>query len=144
MSKKNSRAPKRQTWKWIGIAVISLLIVAGLVFGIRNSQKVLPLEIPVAEAYQKYQEGAFILDVRTQEEWDEEHIPGAALIPLDELPYRINEVPADQEIIVICHSGNRSPAGRDILLDAGFERVTSSIGGIRSWAIMSYPLEMQP
>jgi len=144
MNDKNSHYRQSQTMIWKGFALMSLLLVASLIFGTGCSQKALPPEIPVADVYKKYQEGVYILDVRGQEEWDEEHILGTTLIPLDELSNRMNEIPSDQEIIVICNTGNRSPLGRDILIAAGFERVTVARGGIRSWAIMDYPLEMQP
>ena len=141
---KNSRAQKRQTWIWIGSTAIFLLVVVGIIFGIRSSQNALPLEISVVEAHKKYQEGTFLLDVRTQEQWDEYHILDATLIPLEELPYRINEIPTDQEIIVICNMGKRSADGRDILLEAGFKQVTASMGGIMAWSLAGYPLEAQP
>ena len=60
------------------------------------------------------------MDVRTQEEWNEFHAPNTTLIPLDELASRVNELPKDQPIVVVCRSGNRSQTGRDILLQAGF------------------------
>lgn len=100
-----------------------------------------PLEITVEEAYRFVEEGAFLLDVRTQEEWDEYHAPQAELIPLDELPARINELPEDQLIVTICRSGNRSAAARDYLLDAGFNPVTSSAGGMQAWASADFPIE---
>jgi hypothetical protein len=65
-------------------------------------------EVSVDEAYQMYQNGTFVVDVRTQEEWDEYHAPNAILIPLDQLPNRLSEVPKDREILVVCRSGNRS------------------------------------
>jgi rhodanese-related sulfurtransferase len=74
-----------------------------------------------AEAYDLYQQDVFLLDVRTQEEWDSQHVPGATLIPLDQLESRLDELPQDQEIVVMCRSGNRSQTGQDILLNAGFE-----------------------
>ena len=52
----------------------------------------LPLEISVDEAYQMYQEGTFVLDVRTQEEWDDFHAPNTTLIPLDQLESRLDEL----------------------------------------------------
>jgi rhodanese-related sulfurtransferase len=76
---------------------------------------------------------AFILDVREPDEWVESHIPGATLIPLGELASRVDEVPQDQEVVVVCRSGNRSAEGRDILLAAGFEQVTSMAGGVNQW-----------
>lgn len=146
MSKKGKKSSvqNRQTWMRIGVAAVSLLVVAGVIFGMSGCKKALPLEISVVEAHQKYQEGVFLLDVRTQEEWDQAHILNTTLIPLDELPDRINEVPADQEIIVVCHSGNRSSVGRDILLDAGFKQVTISKGGLITWNAAGYPLKIQP
>ena len=100
-------------------------------------------EISVDQAYEKYQAGTFLLDVRTQEEWDEYHAPNTTLIPLDELPSRLSELPKDQEIVVICRSGNRSQQGRDILLDAGFN-ATSMAGGLKEWYASGYPTEGQP
>lgn len=100
-------------------------------------------EISVEEAYQKYQAGTFVLDVRTPEEWDEYHAPNTTLIPLDELPNRLSELPKDQEIVVVCRSGNRSQQGRDILLDAGFN-ATSMAGGLKEWYAMGYPIEGAP
>jgi rhodanese-related sulfurtransferase len=100
-------------------------------------------EISVNQAFEKYQAGTFLLDVRTQEEWDEYHAPNTTLIPLDELPSRLSELPKDQEIVVICRSGNRSQQGRDILLDAGFN-ATSMAGGLKEWYASGYPTEGQP
>jgi rhodanese-related sulfurtransferase len=82
-----------------------------------------------------------VLDVRTQQEWDDFHIPGTTLIPLDQLESRVSELPADEEIVVICRSGNRSQVGRDILLQAGFESVTSVDGGVTAWQSRGYPIE---
>jgi len=100
--------------------------------------------VSVDEAYQMYQrDDVFVIDVRTQEEWDEYHAPNTTLIPLDELPNRLSEVPADKEILVICRSGNRSQPGRDILLDAGF-RAVSMEGGLKAWYAKGYPIEGAP
>ncbi|RME89622.1 MAG: rhodanese-like domain-containing protein [Anaerolineae bacterium] len=112
--------------------------------GNRSGASALPPEISVDQAYEKYQAGAFFLDVRTVEEWNEYHIPNATLIPLDELPNRLDEVPRDREIVVVCRSGNRSQVGRDILLDAGFPRVTSMAGGVKTWRSAGYPVVSGP
>jgi rhodanese-related sulfurtransferase len=99
----------------------------------------LPAEISVAEAAAKRDEGAFILDVRQPDEWNQVHIPGATLIPLDQLEARMNEVPKDQEIVVVCRSGNRSAQGRDILKSAGYTQVTSMAGGMNQWSAAGLP-----
>lgn len=121
-----------------------LIIVALLVYLIAltgNAKAGLPAEISVDEAYSMYQEGAFVLDVRTVEEWNEYHAPNTTLIPLDQLASRVDEVPRDRQIVVVCRSGNRSQEGRDILLAAGFTRVTSMAGGLNEWRERGYPIE---
>jgi rhodanese-related sulfurtransferase len=152
------RRKKRMTQIVVGI--VALVIIVGgawAIFGnvgagtevAQDSQTLeneveeasLPLEINVDEAYERYQAGDFLLDVRTQEEWDEYHIPGTTLIPLDELGARVDEVPADQNVVVVCRSGNRSQAGRDTLRDAGYTQVTSMDGGVSTWRDAGYPVE---
>ncbi len=96
------------------------------------------LAVDVQEAYDLREAGAFLLDVRQPEEWEAGHIPGATLIPLGELESRVGELPEDQQIVVVCRSGNRSASGRDILLDAGFTDVTSMDGGMNAWASAGY------
>jgi rhodanese-related sulfurtransferase len=101
----------------------------------------LPREVSVAEAAKKRDAGAFILDVRTVEEWNDYHVPGSTLIPLAELGSRIGEVPKDQEVVVVCRSGNRSATGRDLLLKAGYPQVTSLAGGLQTWRNAGKPVE---
>ena len=104
----------------------------------------LPAEISVADAAAKRDAGAFILDVRQPDEWNAVHIPGATLIPLDQLEARVNEVPKDKEVVVVCRSGNRSQQGRDILKSAGFSQVTSMAGGMNQWSAAGYPTATGP
>lgn len=82
-----------------------------------------------------------MLDVRTQEEWDEFHAPNTTLIPLDQLESRLGELPENEPIVVVCRSGNRSQAGRDILLTNGYEPTTSMAGGLNAWRDADYPIE---
>jgi rhodanese-related sulfurtransferase len=142
------RRKKRLTQ--IVIAVVAFVIVAGGVWAVvgdnaPSTAEVQPIElalnISVDEAYAMYQTGEYLLDVRTQEEWDEFHIPGTTLIPLDELESRVAEVPGGQNVVVVCRSGNRSQVGRDILLEAGFAQVTSMDGGVNEWRDKGYPTE---
>ncbi len=127
---------------------IGILLVVGLIIFLilqfanqkNNKPTSLPAEIPVSEAYTKYQNGAFFLDVRTQEEWNQFHALNSTLIPLDQLPSRLNEIPKDKEIVVVCRTGNRSAQGRDILLNAGFTQVTSMQGGLTEWQAAGYPV----
>lgn len=126
------------------LAVVALVIYLILQVGGRtgnNAPASLQSEISTSDAYAKYQSGAFVLDVRTQEEWNEFHAPNTTLIPLDQLPARLSEIPTDKEIVVVCRSGNRSQQARDILLNAGFEQVSSMAGGLNEWRASGYPIE---
>jgi len=143
--KAQQRKSKNQIWAWGVIALLILGVSAVWIFN-RNTtgSQSLPKEISVSEATAKRDAGAFILDVRQPDEWNTGHIPGATLIPLDQLASRVNELPRDQEIVVVCRSGNRSAQGRDILLDAGFTQVTSMAGGMIQWESAGYPTVSGP
>jgi rhodanese-related sulfurtransferase len=138
--KAQQQKKNNQLFLWGAVILIVLVAVVWIVNGNNsNTSSSLPSEISVSEALAKRESGAFILDVRQPEEWNEAHIPDSTLIPLDQLANRINELPKDQEIVVVCRSGNRSAQGRDILLEAGFTDVTSMAGGLNQWKIAGYP-----
>ena len=139
IQKRRAEKRRKQRLTWIGIAAVILLIVGGILLGARSSG--LPAVLSISQAYEAYQDGALVLDVRTQEEWDVLRIPETTLIPLEQLPNRVEELHKNQEIVVICRSGNRSQVGRDILLEAGFKKVTSVNGGVNAWATAGYPVE---
>lgn len=101
----------------------------------------LPAEVSVEEAAQLRDAGAFMLDVREPDEWAAGHIPEATLVPLGQLKSRLDEVPKDAKVVVVCRSGNRSATGRDILLDAGHPVVTSMAGGMNEWMAAGLPIE---
>ena len=122
---------------WIGLAI---LVLVGAGFVLLRPPATLPAEIPVAQAYDMYQNGALFLDVRTQQEWDQGHIERSILIPLDTLTGRMNELPRDKDIVVVCKSGARSKEGTSILRQYGFTRVTCMNGGIEAWLAAGYPL----
>ena len=134
------RRPAVQLAMLAFVALLVYLIASGSGGGTTSA---LAREVNVDEAYQMYQDGVFVLDVRTQEEWDEYHAPNTTLIPLDQLPARLSELPKDREILVVCRSGNRSQQGRDILLNVGFT-ATSMAGGLSEWYAKGYPIEGAP
>jgi rhodanese-related sulfurtransferase len=133
------------------IVQVSILIVVGLLIFLiaslggeqASNAGNLPALVSVDEAHQMYQDGTFVLDVRTPEEWNDFHAPNTTLIPLDELAARVNELPKDQPILVVCRSGNRSKTGRDILVQAGFN-ATSMEGGLNAWRDSGYPTVSGP
>lgn len=127
-------ANRTTKWLWMAGVAILVLVFLGTLFWQRPvTTQVFPGEIPVAQAASMRDKGSFLLDVRQPEEWSEGHIPGSTLIPLGELESRVGDVPRNREIVVVCRSGNRSKRGRDILLKAGFDRVTSMTGGLIAW-----------
>ena len=75
-----------------------------------------------------------ILDVRTQAEYDESHIPGAILIPNETIgngkPEQLPDT--DKEILVYCRSGNRSAQAAKKLVEAGYTQIYD-FGGIMDW-----------
>lgn len=143
--KAQQRKKDNKLWIW-GIAGLLVLGISAVWLISRNptASTSLPREISVQDAAAKRDAGAFILDVRRPDEWNQYHIAGATLIPLDELPSRLNELPRDQQIVVVCHSGNRSAKGRDVLLNAGFTQVTSMAGGLIQWQAAGYPTVSGP
>ena len=79
-------------------------------------------------------ENIVILDVRTLEEYDEKHIPGAVVIPNETIKKEtLKELPdLEQEILVYCRSGNRSRQAAEKLIEAGYTNVYD-FGGINEW-----------
>jgi rhodanese-related sulfurtransferase len=104
----------------------------------------LPALVTPSQAAALFRQGAFFLDVREPSEWLEGHVPGATLIPLEQLPGRVGEVPADRPVVVICRTGNRSAAARDFLRNAGFKAVSSVQGGIVAWQAAGLPVRTGP
>ena len=78
--------------------------------------------------------GYVILDVRTQEEYDEGHIPGATQISHEEIAEKAEEVLTDKEqlILVYCRSGRRSKIAAEALVELGYTNI-KEFGGIIDW-----------
>ena len=132
-------------WIWgLGVLIVIGISAAWMISRGTSETDSFPLEISAQEAVAKKDAGAFILDVRQPEEWNEFHVPDSTLIPLGELASRLDDLPKDQEIVIVCRSGNRSAQGRDILLNAGFTRVTSMAGGLTQWRAAGYPTVSGP
>ena len=136
-AKQRKAVKSNLTWLWI----VLVGVVAMAAFFLLRPAPSTPTEISAAQAYEKFQQGAFILDVRSQEEWDQVHISKSTLIPLDQLPSRLDEVPKDQDVVVICRSGVRSKEGMTILRNAGYTRAVCMTGGLIAWKAAGYPLE---
>lgn len=75
-----------------------------------------------------------LLDVREPQEWEITHLPNAKLIPLGEVPERVNELDSADDIVVYCHHGQRSQRAINFLRKMGFSKLKNLAGGIDSWA----------
>ena len=101
-----------------------------------NNREAVYVNITAEEAKQimDSEEGYVILDVRTQEEYDQGHIPGAILIPDTEVEVTAEEVLTDKDqlLLVYCRSGRRSKLASEILVELGYTNI-KEFGGIIDW-----------
>ena len=101
-----------------------------------NDQGVVYVNITAAEAKRimDSEEGYIILDVRTQEEYDEGHIPGAIVISHEEIAEKAEDVLTDKDqlILVYCRSGRRSKIAAEALMELGYTNI-KEFGGIIDW-----------
>jgi len=147
MSTKKKMVAQKKQQKWLlPLMLVAVAVIIGAMVLLTNKPQTdaLPATVSVEDAAQRFDQGAFLLDVRTDVEWNQGHINGAVLIPLDELSARIDEVPTDQDVLIICRSGNRSGQARDILRAAGLKRTTSISGGINEWIAKDLPVVTGP
>jgi molybdopterin-guanine dinucleotide biosynthesis protein A/rhodanese-related sulfurtransferase len=100
-------------------------------------------EIDVDELARRREGGAFVLDVRQPDEYEAGHVPGAVLVPLDQLEARLAEVPDDQPLLVICKSGGRSAAAVGALTASGYD-ATNVAGGTMAWIDAGHPVVEGP
>jgi rhodanese-related sulfurtransferase len=99
-------------------------------------------DIKAAEAIARVEAGAFLLDVREQDEWDAGHAPSAYSLPRSVIRDRLDEVPTDRQVLVICLVGGRSLRVTDLLLKAGYDAV-NVVDGMAAWHEAGGPLESE-
>jgi rhodanese-related sulfurtransferase len=97
-------------------------------------------EVSRDEARRLIEEGAQLVDVRADHEWDAGRIAGAKHLPLAELAERTGEIDNDRPVVLYCRGGNRSTMATDALAEAGFDAVKLS-EGIVGWDEAGLPLE---
>ena len=81
-----------------------------------------------------------ILDVRTPSEYEDAHIEGAINIPVEEIVDRLNELSADDVILVYCRTGNRSGTAVGIMEENGFSKIYHMHEGISTWISEGLPV----
>lgn len=92
------------------------------------------------ELEQLLDEGAHLVDVRAEHEWEAGRISGAVHLPLAELAERAGELDRDRPVVLYCRGGNRSTMAAQALTDAGYDAAKLS-EGIVGWADAGLPLE---
>jgi thioredoxin 1 len=124
---------------------LALLLVSLLVFSCAGAQHS-PSQIQNidAAAFKKLVDAGngIVLDVRTQEEWNEGTIPNATTIDFygDDFKDKINLMNKEKEIYVYCLAGSRSAKAASILIENGFTKVYNLTGGFRSWKENGFPV----
>ena len=81
-----------------------------------------------------------LLDVRTPMEFMNIRLPDTVNIPLQELPYRLAELPTDKPIVIVCQTGNRSVTASQFLLRSNFADVYNLVGGTMLWMMQQRPI----
>jgi rhodanese-related sulfurtransferase len=93
-------------------------------------------QISASELHKRILNGEhpFLLDVREANEFEYARIENSVLIPLNQIPERLDELDPQQEIVVICHHGIRSRQACMYLANSGFDKVINLTGGIEAWS----------
>jgi phage shock protein E len=126
------------------IAVVVIIVVAIVMYMSNQNGSAPAPKVHRTLTPQVYQEDFatrqhVLLDVRTAEEFNSGHIPGATNIALPDLPQQMNTLPKDQPIVLYCRSGARSSSAASMLVEAGFEDV-HDLGGIIRWQQQGHPV----
>jgi rhodanese-related sulfurtransferase len=96
-------------------------------------------EVSRDEAQKLIDEGAQLIDVRADHEWEAGRIPGATHLPLDQLAERAGEVDKERPVVLYCRGGNRSTMAAAALADAGYD-AAKLVEGIVGWSEAGLPL----
>ena len=97
-------------------------------------------EIDVNDLEARMVGGVHVLDVREPHEYDEAHIAGVLLMPLESVPTRIAEVPTDQPVYIVCRTGGRSHHAAEFLRQQGVDAINVA-GGTKGWIEAGKPFE---
>jgi rhodanese-related sulfurtransferase len=83
---------------------------------------------------------AFVLDVREDDEWEAGHTPGAHHVPMMTIPARLDEVPTEEPVVVLCRHGHRSAQVVGYLAGQGRDNAVNLDGGIVEWVAAGRPI----
>lgn len=86
-------------------------------------------------------ENHVLIDVRSVGEFKSGHLPKARNIPLEELERKLDGIPKDKPVILVCWSGSRSASATRYLIKAGYENVHNLKGGTMLWQMQGKPMK---
>lgn len=114
--------------KKLVLLLISLFIVCGC------EDKPEYQKIEIADAKEKIKQGAYLIDVRTKQEYNAEHIKGAVNIPVEEIENPSKKIISKNDVIIVyCRSGSRSKQAAEKLINLGYENVYD-FGAMQNWS----------
>ncbi len=97
-------------------------------------------EISVEELCQKLLKGVSLIDVREWDEFVTERVPTARYLPQGEIADRVDEIPDEGPVYLICARGNRSRAASEYLRSLGFDAINVA-GGTQAWSAAGFEVE---
>jgi rhodanese-related sulfurtransferase len=113
---------------WVAFVLISIMIILSACSS--NTYQ----NLDVQKAHQFISDHSpQILDVRTQEEYAEGHIPHSQLLPLQEIEQWYPKLDPNEEYLIVCRSGRRSAEASEFLAGKGFAHVYNMSGGMNQW-----------
>ena len=140
---RKSVQPIQRSWLAGGLLVVVSAAIAATAEDAKKSAG--PESISPGELAELIQLGQapLILDVRSEKEYNEAHIPGAVNIPHDQLRDRLSEIDAAKtdEIVVHCKSGYRAGIAEKTLVEAGYSNLRDLDGHMNAWQSGGYPIE---
>lgn len=118
------------------------LLVVGMVAALCSAAVAAPYKnVASTQAKALLDKGpAFLLDVRTPQEYQQAHLQGAVLIPIDQIEKRLGEIPKNRAILVYCAVGSRSNAVAGFLAERGYREVYNMSDGIVGWYRNGLPI----
>ena len=121
--------------KKIGLALFMVLLLLNMGCSSGNPAKDSdPKQVSAIEAKKMIEENKIqVIDVRTPEEFNDGHIAGAKLIPLQDIEKRLDELNKEQAYLLVCHSSNRSVQAQAILENHGFKNTYNMLKGMAQW-----------
>lgn len=96
---------------------------------------------PTELEHRRHTNGPVVIDVRSESEWLEGHLPEAVHIPLGHLAERVTELPRGRPLVTQCAAGTRSAIAASVLAREGFTDVSNLAGGYHAWVEAGLPTQ---